>query len=252
MNRDNLRNEVISIIRDRRCAYTSELYESTKSSWADLIDTLMALEREGYVVRDGEPLDLTKPIATTRWCLSHGGEGGTNEFGFVEGLVVSGAVLKDLGAPLRYGIGLSEALSQIICGAKRSLKIMMPYISDFFSAIISNCLGDLARLPLIRVMTESNAQNRRVLGQISGYLPHLEVRYATKKNEDGTKIRGVHAKLVIIDDERALLATFNFTSTHLLVNYDVGVLISGNVVKILSEMFDALWKRLEIREQVRN
>jgi phosphatidylserine/phosphatidylglycerophosphate/cardiolipin synthase-like enzyme len=49
---------------------------------------------------------------------------------------------------------------------------------------------------------------------------------------------------VVIDDELAIVGTFNLTKYHLFVNYDIGLVVRGPIVKYLSEIFDYLWDYL--------
>jgi len=75
----------------------------------------------------------------------------------------------------------------------------------------------------------------------------LQVVYATdysRAADKPIKVRGIHAKFVVIDDELAIVGTFNLTKYHLFVNYDIGLVVKGPIVKYLSEIYNYLWDYL--------
>jgi phosphatidylserine/phosphatidylglycerophosphate/cardiolipin synthase-like enzyme len=166
--------------------------------------------------------------------------------GEVVDLILSTQLYKDLGGWLtgKDFPGLIDALKAYICGAKREIKIAMPYIGDFLGLLLQEC-ADKLRNVKIRVMTESESAGD--VEPLKGYLPMLQAIYATdysRAADKPIKVRGIHAKFVVIDDELAIVGTFNLTKYHLFVNYDIGLVVRGPIVKYLSEIFDYLWDYL--------
>ncbi|MGC8988037.1 phospholipase D family protein [Infirmifilum sp.] len=234
--------EVLKILRSKpsRCAYAFEVVEELGGRWADALRGLAELETRGLARRSGQPIDPTKPIATTLWCATEGGEEGP--YGEVEALILNPPVVADLGIPQGApAYGLEEGLRVFICNAKENIRVMMPYIGDLLSVLMLSCLEKLSSLKWIRVVTEDRLSNRRVLEPMKSFLSNLEVAYLTKR-ESGVKVRGVHAKLIVIDSSVAIVGTFNLTNAHLAVNYDIGLVIRGRVVSHLAEVFDASWR----------
>ncbi|MEM2188915.1 MAG: phospholipase D-like domain-containing protein [Nitrososphaerota archaeon] len=237
--------KVIELLKARRRAPTLEIVKATGLSWDEAIETLFTLENGGAVSR-AEVLDLTKPIATAVWELRAEGapesaEG--RELGSVVSLILNPPLLRDLGSPPPASMGLLDSLSYAVSSASRSLRIAMPYVGDLMSALFAQHVQDLKRLSLLRVITEDTRSNRRALEPMRLFLPNLEVRYATKES-GGVKVVGAHLKLIIADEDLAIIGTFNLTQAHLLVNYDVGVLLRGGVVRHLTAIFDAIWNKI--------
>jgi len=220
------------------CAYPIDL--AAKIPWQVLVEGLQELETSGIAKRVGRPLDPTKPFATTKWCLAEGPRV-EEPFGVVVALVANPPVVDAVGEVPPGVIGLMDSLSTVVCSSERSLRIMMPYLGELLPVAFMQCAARLRTLGLLRVLAEDIDSNRRALERLRRFMPNLEVKYATKI--DGkVKVRGVHAKVIISDEAQALVGTFNLTQTHLLVNYDVGLLVRGRIVAVLAEVFDKLWE----------
>ncbi|MGC8987821.1 phospholipase D-like domain-containing protein [Infirmifilum sp.] len=233
---------MLRILRSRPsgCAYLFEIAEELGGRWADALRGLAELEARGLARRSGPPIDPTKPISTTLWCAAEGREEGP--YGEVEALILSPPVVSDLGIPQGApSYGLEESLRSFMCGARESMRIMMPYVGDLLNVLMLSCLEKLRQLKWIRVLTEDEYSNKRVLEPMKSFLSNLEVAYATRKI-GGVKVRGVHAKLIVIDSSVAIVGTFNLTNAHLAVDYDVGLVVRGRVVSHLAEVFDAAWR----------
>ncbi|MEM0049742.1 MAG: phospholipase D-like domain-containing protein [Zestosphaera sp.] len=224
------------------CAYALEVKEATGMSWRDLVEEITTLESQNLIKKQGPPVDLTKPIATTKWCISEKSEGGLESIGLgtVVSLILNPPVLRILRIPPQGSIGLVDSLQGFVCSASKNLRIIMPYLGDFVSLLFLNCADRLKGLSRMRIITERNQSNYVLLERLKRFFPNLEVAYATKEAM-GVKIEGAHAKLIIIDEDYALIGTFNLTELHLLVNFDVGVVVKGEVVRILAGVFDKLW-----------
>jgi len=237
-------DRVLECIRRRGSAPTLEVVKETGLSWTEVVDALASLEKGGSVIRSGF-LDPTKPLSTTVWVASPiagapqapEGEG----VGSVVGIVLNPPLIRDLRGRLpAASMGLMDSLDYVVQEASECLRIMMPYIGDLMSVLFTQHINSVSKLRSIYVITEDTSGNRTALEPLKTYLPNLQALYATKKVE-GVKVAGAHAKLVIADEKVALVGTFNLTQAHLLVNYDVGLLVKGKIVKYLREIYDAVW-----------
>jgi phosphatidylserine/phosphatidylglycerophosphate/cardiolipin synthase-like enzyme len=232
------------------CAYPFELANELKADPNMVVLALLRLARQGLVYRDeAATIDYTKPLLTSRWCIaSKLGQAPTQPevLGEVISLILNPPLYKVLNGWLasKSFPGLIDALRAYICGAKREVKIAMPYVGDFLGILMQECADRLRSINL-KLITESDSAGD--VEPLKGYLPTLQVTYATDYSRAvgrPVKVRGVHAKFVIIDDELAIVGTFNLTKYHLFVNYDIGLVVRGPIVKYLSEIFDYLWNYL--------
>jgi phosphatidylserine/phosphatidylglycerophosphate/cardiolipin synthase-like enzyme len=240
--------KVLECLRRRGRAPTLEIVKDTGLSWTEVADALASLEGGGLVERAGL-IDPTKPLSTTVWVLRlakapQALEGG---IGIVAGLVLNPPLLRDLSRAPPASMGLIDSLNYIVQAASESLRIMMPYIGDLMSVLFTQHLESLRGLRSVRVIVEDDARNRQALEPLKLYLPNMQALYATRRSS-GVKVAGAHAKLIIADEKVALVGTFNLTQAHLLVNYDVGLLVKGSVVSYLSEIYDALWGAIQSSE----
>ncbi|MEM2483034.1 MAG: phospholipase D-like domain-containing protein [Candidatus Nezhaarchaeales archaeon] len=244
------RELILRVLKEKGgCAYALEVKEATGIPWRDLVEEITALESQNLIKKQGPPVDLTKPIATTKWCISEKTEESLEsiEMGTVVSLILNPPVLRILRIPPQGSIGLVDSLQGFVCSASKNLRIMMPYLGDFVSLLFLNCADRLKGLSCMRIITERIQNNYVLLERLKRFFPNLEVAYATKE-AGGVKVEGAHAKLIIIDEDYALIGTFNLTEAHLLVNYDVGVMVKGKVVKILADVFDKLWDAVQGNE----
>jgi phosphatidylserine/phosphatidylglycerophosphate/cardiolipin synthase-like enzyme len=235
------------------CAYPFELANELRADPNMVALVLLQLARQGLVYRDETTtIDYTKPLLTSKWCItSKPAQAPTQPeapkmLGEVVDLVLSTRLYKDLDGWLtgKDFPGLIDALKAYICGARREIKIAMPYIGDFLGLLLQEC-ADKLRNVKIRVMTESESAGD--VEPLKAYLPMLQAVYATdysRAADKPIKVRGIHAKFVVIDDELAIVGTFNLTKYHLFVNYDIGLVVRGPIVKYLSDIFDYLWDYL--------
>lgn len=234
-------DRVLECIRRRGKAPTFELVKETGLKWAEVVDALAELEKSGAVARAGF-LDPAKPLSTTVWAYVGAPQAKAPEgIGAIAGIVLNPPLLRDLGRTPAASMGLMDSLDYIIQEASEHLRIMMPYIGDLMSVLFTQHLSSVSKLRAVRVITEDAAGNRAALEPLKTYMPNLQVLYATKRTDEGVKVLGAHAKLIIADEKVALVGTFNLTQAHLLVNYDVGLLVKGKVVSYLREIYDAIW-----------
>lgn len=234
--------KVVKYLKERGSACTLELVSETGLSWIEAVSTLSRLEREG-LIRRVEVLDPTKPLATSVWKVQErkGGEQAKAEgLGMVVSLILNPPLVRDLKSAPPASMGLLDSLSYIVNSASSELRVAMPYVGGLMTTLFTQHLQELKKLRTLKVITENTQENRRSLEPLAFFLPNLQVRYATRR-VNGIKVAGAHLKVIIADRELAIVGTFNLTQAHLLVNYDIGLLVRGNVVAHLCSIFDAIW-----------
>ncbi|MEM2425190.1 MAG: phospholipase D-like domain-containing protein [Candidatus Bathyarchaeia archaeon] len=242
---ENIREKLIDFLRKKNRACTFEIVEMTNFNWIEVLDNLFKLEKEGRVRRI-KVLDPTKPLATAIWEICEcevAEETKAGELGIVTAIILNPPLLRDLYNCPPGSMGLLDSLSYLVCHASQSLRIAMPYVGDLISTLFTQHLQELRRLSILRIITENTRENKCVLEPLKLYLDNLEFCYASIYSQ-GIKTLGAHLKLLIADENMAILGTFNLTRAHLLVNYDIGLLIRGDVVKHLCKIYDELWEKL--------
>lgn len=237
--------KVVRFLKERGKACTLELVNEMDLSWVEALNTLSRLERGG-LIRRVEVLDPTKPLATAVWEAKEkekAEQSKVEELGTVVGLILNPPLLRDLKNTPPASMGLLDSLSYIVNSTSSELRISMPYVGGLISTLFTQHLQELRKLKTLRVITEETQDNKRSLEPLSLFLPNLRVRYATRRI-NGIKVAGAHLKLIIADDKMAIVGTFNLTQAHLLVNYDIGLLVRGNIVRHLCLVFDTIWDAL--------
>jgi hypothetical protein len=228
------------------CAYPGELAVRLKVDAGLVALALRQLAAGGLVYRLEESvLDFTKPLLTSKWCIA--GQQKAQErpevIGEVVDLIVNPKLYRDLGSYMqRMGFpGTFDALKGYVCSSEVSLKVMMPYIGDLLGVMLAECIERLSRVE-VKVITEVDSAGS--VEPIRGLLPNIKVLYATQYAQAGSrkvKVRGIHAKLILVDRRIAVVGTFNLTKHHLYTNYDIGVVLRGAVASYLDELFEAVW-----------
>lgn len=245
----NLQQLIISKLSELGgCAYVRDLARELNADPNDIALTLGALAKQGLVYRDEKStLDFTRPLLTSKWCLKSALKQVTSTaaptLGEVIEVILSPPLIRDLtnwskDTPI---VGLLDSLHIYLCNAKHSVKIAMPFIGDILGVLTMECINSIKDVEF-KVIAEDSS--RRDIEILRGTIPKLSVLYATKRAKDGTKVKGIHAKFIIIDDEVAIIGTFNLTKYHLFVNYDLGIVVKGPIVKFLNDLFEHMWKAL--------
>ena len=230
------------------CAYVRDLARELNADPNDIALALSDLAKQGLVYRDEKStLDFTRPLLTSKWCLKSAPKQAASTIiptlGEVVEVILSPPLIRDLAnwAKDTPVVGLLDSLHIYLCNAKRSVKIAVPFIGDILGILTMECINNIKDVEF-KVITEDDS--RRDIEILKGVIPKLSVLYATKRTKDGTKVRGIHAKFMIIDDEVAIIGTFNLTKYHLFVHYDLGIVVKGPIVKFLNDLFEHMWKVL--------
>jgi hypothetical protein len=251
--RSELERKIISLISSgpKRALELKNLLEreNLKVDFPEIVRCLINLREQGLIeaVKD-EFFDETKPWTTSLWKLVEREAERPEEKRPEITLVVSGALIEDLGEAVKGTLSFFEALGEIVYSASRELNIAVPYIDPTFTGIAATYRSHLRRLPELRVLTEFRKENVISLERLKrAILPNLKYRvlgrYSLVRYGDENvraKIRGVHIKL-IASENIALIGSFNMTEVHFLSDYDIAVLIRGELVNIILRLFSKMW-----------
>mgnify|MGYP000627918522 CR=1 FL=1 len=254
--------EIIELLaREKRLLTTEYICGKLNMPKSLASSALYRLLKKGIVKRVyAEGYDPTRPFDTAAWILKEEIQSAEEALRIEEELKLGYAKLV-LSVPLsmlglrtnllnRYeALDLHDAYTHVIEMAEHELKIMCPIIDAY------------ALYPLVTKMLNSKELRIKILTEIGKskdviyLLESLETRNIEIKNVEriaryegyGKKAFGVHAKLVIADNEVALIGSFNLSRHHYLVNFDIGFLIYDPViVNKLSSIFDELWNYVSV------
>ena len=219
---------------------------------------LYNLLRKGLVKRVyTDNYDPTRPFDTASWIVAKGEVEVKESHGIKEESAARRTRLV-LSAPLSMSsqrtallnkyeaLDLHDAYMHIIEITKRELKIMCPIIDAYALNPLVAKIKSSEGLN-IKILTELKKSRNvlQLLGLHRSKNVTIEVRDAERIMKYGGyewKAFGIHAKLVIADNETALIGSFNLSIHHYLVDFDIGFLIDDpEIVTKLSSIFDALW-----------
>lgn len=254
---NEIRDKVIRLLRREKRPLTTE-YICNKlnlpKSLASLI--LYNLLEEGAIKRVyTDAYDPVRPFDTASWILkeetyiSKEGAEERKKTGFrrIQLVLSVPLTMLSLRSSLlnRYdALDLHDAYSHIIEIAKRELKIMCPIIDAYaLYPLVTKIIG--SKELRIRILTEIS-KSRDVLYLLDSLKTRsIEVRDIARviryKNYE-RKAFGIHAKLIIADNEVVLIGSFNLSRHHYLVNFDIGFIVHDKAIASkLSSLFDELW-----------
>jgi len=147
---------------------------------------------------------------------------------------------------------IDRSLRSIITQAQESIRVAAPYFDPS-----EDVIQDIASLPsqgistylLTREATGPNVDSstRQAIENLAASIPpsarhNFRVSDLYEKT-GGSQKEAVHAKTVIIDENTAYLGSANFTSTSLGSNFEIGVILEGDIVEDLVLLFDGMFDR---------
>jgi cardiolipin synthase len=135
--------------------------------------------------------------------------------------------------------GIEPVIEEIITDATSEIQILA-YLFTPQAIRLLDLLGEAAEKG-VRITIVVNSLNSQHVA-IANKLKFLASRYQHFKLVDfrGQENRQLHAKLVIADRSRAVVASANFTWGGLYANYEVGLLVEGDIAWKLAQIVDAL------------
>jgi cardiolipin synthase len=135
--------------------------------------------------------------------------------------------------------GIEPVIEEIITDATSEIQILA-YLFTPQAIHLLDLLGKAAGKG-VRITIVVNSLNSQHVA-IANKLKSLASRYPHFKLVDfrGQENRQLHAKLVITDRKKAVLASANFTWGGLYANYEVGLLVEGDLAWKLAEIVDLL------------
>lgn len=150
---------------------------------------------------------------------------------------------------------LDIALRRILMDASETVRVANPYF-DPDQWIVE----DLAALPqrgvetriLTREATGESADERTldaVTALVNALGPdeigHVTIRDFYETTRSGHQTGAVHAKIITVDEERCYIGSANLTDLNLRGNFEFGVILEGELVHEVIEVFDAIFERAD-------
>lgn len=150
---------------------------------------------------------------------------------------------------------LDIALRRMLMDASDTVRVANPYF-DPSQWIIE----DLAALPqrgvetriLTREATGESADEQTldavtaIVNELgSDEIENMKIRDFYETTRSGHQTGAVHAKIIIVDDERCYIGSANLTDLNLRGNFECGVIINGELVQEVVKVFDAIFEESE-------
>jgi phosphatidylserine/phosphatidylglycerophosphate/cardiolipin synthase-like enzyme len=136
-----------------------------------------------------------------------------------------------------------DAFAGLFAGAKRSLKILAPYVDPSFTALLA--LTN-ARVQVLTTAGEGRGMRASPVLERCASLRPVTVRYLTERR-DRALLYQMHAKMILADSERAYVGTANLTDTSIHYNLELGLLVEDRrTVAELIRLFDSLFERVGV------
>src|SRR5688572_26158150 len=136
-----------------------------------------------------------------------------------------------------------DAFARLFSGAKKSLKIFVPYVDPSFTALVA-----LTQAP-VRVLTtagEGRGSRASPVLERCATLRDVSVRYLTERR-DRALLYQMHAKMLIADGARAYVGSANLTDTSIHYNLELGLFLEHpETVSRLERLFDILFDRVGV------
>jgi len=140
-----------------------------------------------------------------------------------------------------HGIrSIDSTLESLLEEAKDEVQVaayMITESANKFIELISNCLCRGIKVTLILNRFES--QPKKIQKEISKLLSdfvHFKVFNFNPKN----KLEDLHAKLIVIDRQKALVGSSNITWKGLILNHELAILLKGPTAKNVGSLIDIL------------
>lgn len=229
-----------------------------KVSESEVFDALVKAEAAGKVKRSREEkFDEFRPVTTISWTLlvtipeqdnEPSAEVPLTEI-YTDGamIVVSqpiflstrGLNIKNLGIPV---LEVREAMQKMVMDAKEELLIACPYYDELFIDVLNASPGSVAKLKRLSILAENTDP---ILTKACRLFPNAKVKTlygsTVSAGGQGFKVQGIHAKIMIADRSQVLVGSFNFKSSHVTYNVDLGILSRGKIAEHYAQIFDSIW-----------
>lgn len=238
----------------------SEVARATKYavSESEIFDILIKSEASGFVKRlHNDQFDEARPVTSTSWILvkdvslpikqiSH--DRSTSPPYVEDAMIVvsqpiflstRGLNMKNLGIPV---LEVREAMQKMVMECKEELLIACPYYDELFIDILSTNPQNVSKLKRLQIISEASDP---ILAKACRLFPNAKVKtlYGSVWGEEGKKfkVQGIHAKVMIADRSQVLVGSFNFRSSHVTYNVDMGLLSKGKIAEHYAKIFDSIW-----------
>lgn len=147
-------------------------------------------------------------------------------------------------------VPIADELRQLFFDADNLLRIANPYFD-----VDPTVIGDIASLPsrevecrlLTRETVDGTQGITRSLNGIYKAIPEERRRLFRvrdlfeRDSETGRQAFATHAKVAIADENLCYIGSANLTETSLSTNFEMGVLIRGDIVKDVVRIFDQIF-----------
>ena len=138
----------------------------------------------------------------------------------------------------------AATFGDLFASAKKSLQVMVPYVDPTFTALVT---ATPAPVEIVTTPAPGRPPRPNPVLERCASMRAMDVRYLNERR-DRSLIFQAHAKLLIVDGERAYLGSANLTDTSVHYSLELGLLIEDRpVVSELQRIFDHLFLKVAVR-----
>lgn len=149
---------------------------------------------------------------------------------------------------------IEPALIRLIAEAERDLWIVNPFFDEYGAQhILPSMIGAAGSGVKIWILGRQLENDIRqgssaAVGDIAsafaaGELASMiEIRDFYRQDEQGRQLYALHTKMMIADESIAYIGSANLTRHCLRSNFELGVILRGEGVRILSDLVKSLWR----------
>jgi phosphatidylserine/phosphatidylglycerophosphate/cardiolipin synthase-like enzyme len=131
-------------------------------------------------------------------------------------------------------LATADVFRRLIEDARVSIKIFSPYVDPAFTGLAE---GARAPMQVVTTLRETRMRSSPVLERFASSRP-LAVRYLHERQASAQMFQ-LHAKMILVDGERAYIGSANLTDTSLHYNFEMGLLVEERaIVERLEKVFD--------------
>jgi cardiolipin synthase len=135
---------------------------------------------------------------------------------------------------------VDSALEDLMRGAAREIQVAAYRVttsaSDFLRLLKSRLDAGVRVSLVINRLSAQDDSITRSLRDLARTYSHFELYDFQPKGER----EDLHAKVIVVDRERALLGSANLTGRGLVANHELGVVLSGKIARDLGAALDRL------------
>lgn len=248
-----MRNEILKVLSGRPLQAKDVRAElaalGLQPTLADVIKELVALEKEGLVKRvEGAEFNPLRPLTSSLWSAEGVPRKPSKDLPAPpqaeETVIVASLPLLNVAGGVGGIVAMLDAIDSLISSAREGLYLSTPFVDASLTAILARHYSEVSRLSFVRVMVDVGTGNIATLERLKSLITNLDYKvFGSYRSAYGRTVKasGLHLKAAAADGKLALIGTFNFKEAHIAADYDLGVMLRGEVASKIWRILETIW-----------